>query len=81
MCGIFGIITQDEQVLGPVLIDAAKNGNILEFGFYLHQYQDTWAHQGFSPFTMKNLFTKFSFSSSLFGFGISKSVWPSREKS
>jgi glucosamine--fructose-6-phosphate aminotransferase (isomerizing) len=24
MCGIFGIITQDEQVLGPVLIDAAK---------------------------------------------------------
>ena len=24
MCGIFGIITKDEQVLGPILIDAAK---------------------------------------------------------
>jgi len=25
MCGIFGIITKEEQVLGPILIDAAKN--------------------------------------------------------
>jgi glucosamine--fructose-6-phosphate aminotransferase (isomerizing) len=24
MCGIFGIITKEEQTLGPILIDAAK---------------------------------------------------------
>jgi glucosamine--fructose-6-phosphate aminotransferase (isomerizing) len=24
MCGIFGIITKHEQLLGPILIDAAK---------------------------------------------------------
>jgi glucosamine--fructose-6-phosphate aminotransferase (isomerizing) len=24
MCGIFGIITEEEQLLGPILIDAAK---------------------------------------------------------
>ncbi len=24
MCGIFGIVTKDEQPLGPILIDAAK---------------------------------------------------------